>query len=82
MPAAAARIQRLNYIGSKYQLIGWLTDFMKDKNGLLTYSPAPASSLIISVYKTRWFIQMTQNFIAPLLLTRSLARFIRREPCV
>ena len=43
MPAAAAaapapaRIQRLNYIGSKYQLIGWLTDFMKDKTGFASF---------------------------------------------
>ena len=37
MPAAAARIQRLNYIGSKYQLIGWLTDFMKEKTGFASF---------------------------------------------
>jgi adenine-specific DNA-methyltransferase len=41
-PAAAAapapaRIQRLNYIGSKYQLIGWLTDFMKEKTGFASF---------------------------------------------
>ena len=41
MPAATAtapaRIQRLNYIGSKYQLIGWLTDFMKEKTGFASF---------------------------------------------
>jgi adenine-specific DNA-methyltransferase len=37
-PAAApARIQRLNYIGSKYQLIEWLVGFMKEKTGFETF---------------------------------------------
>ena len=40
-PAAAApppaKIHRLNYIGSKYQLIGWLTDYMKEKTGFTTF---------------------------------------------
>ena len=30
-------VQRLNYIGSKYQLLGWLTDFMKEKTGFTTF---------------------------------------------
>lgn len=37
MPAATPRIQRLNYIGSKYQLIEWLTNFMKEKTGFVSF---------------------------------------------
>ena len=34
MPTTTApRIQRLNYIGSKYQLLDWVTDFIKEKTG-------------------------------------------------
>jgi adenine-specific DNA-methyltransferase len=36
-PAAVPRIQRLNYIGSKYQLIEWLVGFMKEKTGFETF---------------------------------------------
>lgn len=36
-PPAKAKIHRLNYIGSKYQLIGWLTDYMKEKTGFTTF---------------------------------------------
>jgi adenine-specific DNA-methyltransferase len=32
-----AKIHRLNYIGSKYQLLGWLTDYMKEKTGFTTF---------------------------------------------
>lgn len=33
----ATKIHRLNYIGSKYQLLGWLTDYMKEKTGFTTF---------------------------------------------
>lgn len=36
-PAAVPRIQRLNYIGSKYQLIEWLVSFMKEKTGFASF---------------------------------------------
>lgn len=35
--AAVPRIQRLNYIGSKYQLIEWLVGFMKEKTGFTSF---------------------------------------------
>jgi len=36
-PSPPAKIHRLNYIGSKYQLLGWLTDYMKEKTGFTTF---------------------------------------------
>jgi len=38
-------IQRLNYIGSKYQLLGWLTDFMKDKTGFTSFKDKTVADL-------------------------------------
>lgn len=35
--AAAAKIHRLNYIGSKFQLLEWITNFMKEKTGFATF---------------------------------------------
>jgi adenine-specific DNA-methyltransferase len=32
-----AKIHRLNYIGSKYQLLEWLTNYMKEKTGFTTF---------------------------------------------
>jgi len=47
MPASAAvpRIQRLNYIGSKYQLIEWLVSFMKEKTGFDTFENKSVADL-------------------------------------
>jgi adenine-specific DNA-methyltransferase len=38
-------IQRLNYIGSKYQLLGWLTDFMKEKTGFTSFKDKTIADL-------------------------------------
>ena len=35
--APPAKIHRLNYIGSKYQLLEWLTNYMKEKTGFTTF---------------------------------------------
>lgn len=40
-----AKIQRLNYIGSKYQLLGWLTDFMKEKTGFTSFQNKTVADL-------------------------------------
>ena len=40
-----AKIQRLNYIGSKYQLLGWLTDFMKEKTGFTSFENKTVADL-------------------------------------
>ena len=47
MSAAAppAKIQRLNYIGSKYQLLGWLTDYMKEKTGFTSFQNKTVADL-------------------------------------
>lgn len=45
--APPAKIHRLNYIGSKYQLLGWLTDYMKEKTSLASF--LPVSSVIRGV---------------------------------
>lgn len=36
-PPPSAKIHRLNYIGSKYQLLEWLTNYMKEKTGFTTF---------------------------------------------
>lgn len=36
-PPPPAKIHRLNYIGSKYQLLEWLTNYMKEKTGFTTF---------------------------------------------
>lgn len=38
-------VQRLNYIGSKYQLLGWLTDFMKEKTGFTSFKDKTVADL-------------------------------------
>ena len=43
--APPAKIQRLNYIGSKYQLLGWLTDYMKEKTGFTTFGNKTVADL-------------------------------------
>jgi adenine-specific DNA-methyltransferase len=47
--AAAApppsKIHRLNYIGSKYQLLGWLTDYMKEKTGFTSFQNKTVADL-------------------------------------
>ena len=43
--APPAKIQRLNYIGSKYQLLGWLTDFMKEKTGFASFQNKTVADL-------------------------------------
>ena len=43
--AAVPRIQRLNYIGSKYQLIEWLVGFMKEKTGFETFENKSVADL-------------------------------------
>ena len=40
-----AKIHRLNYIGSKYQLLGWLTDYMKEKTGFTTFGNKTVADL-------------------------------------
>lgn len=49
MSAAAApppaKIHRLNYIGSKYQLLGWLTDYMKEKTGFTSFQNKTVADL-------------------------------------
>ena len=40
-----AKIQRLNYIGSKYQLLGWLTDYMKEKTGFTSFQNKTVADL-------------------------------------
>ena len=43
--APPAKIHRLNYIGSKYQLLGWLTDFMKEKTGFASFENKTVADL-------------------------------------
>lgn len=43
--APPAKIQRLNYIGSKYQLLGWLTDYMKEKTGFTSFQNKTVADL-------------------------------------
>lgn len=43
--APPAKIQRLNYIGSKYQLLGWLTDYMKEKTGFASFQNKTVADL-------------------------------------
>ena len=40
-----AKIHRLNYIGSKYQLLGWLTDYMKEKTGFTSFQNKTVADL-------------------------------------
>lgn len=40
-----AKIHRLNYIGSKFQLIGWLTDYIKEKTGFTTFENKTVADL-------------------------------------
>ena len=44
-PPPPAKIHRLNYIGSKYQLLGWLTDYMKEKTGFTTFGNKTVADL-------------------------------------
>ena len=44
-PTTPSTVQRLNYIGSKYQLLGWLTDFMKDKTGFTSFKDKTVADL-------------------------------------
>ena len=46
MPTTTApRIQRLNYIGSKYQLLDWVTDFIKEKTGFDSFKNKTVADL-------------------------------------
>lgn len=44
-PTTTTTVQRLNYIGSKYQLLGWLTDFMKEKTGFTSFKDKTIADL-------------------------------------
>ena len=43
--APPAKIHRLNYIGSKYQLLEWLTYFMKEKTGFASFENKTVADL-------------------------------------
>ena len=40
-----AKIHRLNYIGSKYQLLEWLTNYMKEKTGFANFENKTVADL-------------------------------------
>jgi adenine-specific DNA-methyltransferase len=40
-----AKIHRLNYIGSKYQLLEWLTNYMKEKTGFASFENKTVADL-------------------------------------
>jgi adenine-specific DNA-methyltransferase len=44
-PPPSAKIHRLNYIGSKYQLLQWLTDYIKEKTGFATFENKTVADL-------------------------------------
>jgi len=43
--ALPPKIHRLNYIGSKYQLLQWLTDYIKEKTGFATFENKTVADL-------------------------------------
>ena len=43
--ALLPKIHRLNYIGSKYQLLQWLTDYIKEKTGFATFENKTVADL-------------------------------------
>jgi adenine-specific DNA-methyltransferase len=45
MPPPPAKIHRLNYIGSKYQLLEWLTNYMKEKTGFANFENKTVADL-------------------------------------
>lgn len=45
MPPPPAKIHRLNYIGSKYQLLEWLTNYMKEKTGFANFEKKTVADL-------------------------------------
>ena len=44
-PPPSAKIHRLNYIGSKYQLLEWLTNYMKEKTGFANFENKTVADL-------------------------------------
>jgi adenine-specific DNA-methyltransferase len=44
-PPPPAKIHRLNYIGSKYQLLEWLTNYMKEKTGFASFENKTVADL-------------------------------------
>lgn len=45
LPAPKSSVKRLNYIGSKYQLLEWITDIMKEKTGWDTFAEKTVADL-------------------------------------